>query len=85
MIRVAYVGDRWINVRAVSFTVGERTYGPFAALYGKPTRIDTGSALLVEASLFSADSDEKWQMLEGIADAADLGRPVIAVFEADAP
>jgi hypothetical protein len=40
---------------------------------------------LVEASLFSADSDEKWQMLEGIADAADLGRPVIAVFEADAP
>lgn len=24
-------------------------------------------------------------MLEGIADAADLGRPVIAVFAADAP
>lgn len=85
MIRVAYVGDQWINVRAVSFTVGERTYGPFADLYSKPARIDTGGALVVEALLFSADSDEKWQMLEGIADAADLGRPVIAVFEADAP
>lgn len=85
MIRVAYVGDRWINVRAVTFTVGERSYGPFADLYSKPARIDAGTSLVVEALLFSVDSDEKWQMLEGIADAADLGRPVVAVFDADAP
>ena len=85
MIRVAYVGDHWINVRAVSFTVGERSYGPFGDLYSKPARIDAGGSLVVEALLFSVDSDEKWQMLEGMADAADLGRPVIAVFEADAP
>lgn len=85
MIRVAYVGDRWINVRAVSFTIGERSYGPFDDLYSKPARIDAGGSLVVEALLFSVDSDEKWQMLEGIADADDLGRPVIAVFEADAP
>lgn len=85
MIRVAYVGDRWINVRAVTFTVGERSYGPFADLYSRPARIDAGESLVVEALLFSVDSDEKWQMLEGIADAAELGRPVVAVFEADAP
>ena len=85
MIRVAYVGDRWINVRGVTFTVGERTYGPYADLYSKPTRIEADRSLVVEALLFSIDSDEKWQMLDGIAEAADLGRPVIAVFEADAP
>ena len=85
MIRVAYVGERWINVREVTFTVGERTYGPFADLYSKPARIEAGASLVVEALLFNVDSDEKWQMLEGIAEAADLGRPVIAVFEADAP
>ncbi|MGZ8255425.1 MAG: hypothetical protein ACXWVT_11280, partial [Burkholderiaceae bacterium] len=73
MIRVAYVGDRWINVRAVTFTVGERSYGPFADLYSKPARIAAGASLVVEALLFSVDSEEKWQMLEGIADAADLG------------
>ena len=85
MIRVAYVGDRWINVRAVTFTVGERIFGPYADLYDKPARIAAGESIVAEALLFSVDSDEKWQMLEGIADAADLGRPVIAVFEADAP
>lgn len=85
MIRVAYVGDRWINVRAVTFTVGERSYGPYADLYSRPARIDAGASLVVEALIFSVDSAEKWQMLEGIAEAGDLGRPVIAVFEADAP
>ena len=85
LIRVAYVGDRWINVRTVTFTVGERIYGPFADVYSKPARIDAGASLVVEALIFTVDSVEKWQMLEGIADAADLGRPVIAVFEADAP
>lgn len=85
MIRVAYVGERWINVRGVTFTVGERSYGPFADLYSKPARIEAGASLVVEALLFNVDSDEKWRMLEGIAEAADLGRPVIAVFEADAP
>lgn len=85
MIRVAYVGDHWINVRGVTFRVGERTYGPFADVYSKPARIEAGASLVVEALLFNVDSDEKWQMLEGIAEAGDLGRPVVAVFEADAP
>jgi hypothetical protein len=85
MIRVAYVGDHWINVRGVSFTVGERTYGPYEDLLAKPARIEAGRSLVVEALLFNIDSAEKWQMLEGIAEAAELGRPVIAVFEADAP
>jgi hypothetical protein len=85
MVRVAYVGDRWINVRGVSFTVGERIYGPYADVYGKPARIEAGAALVVEAILFNVDSDEKWQMLDGIAQAAALGRPVTAVFDADAP
>ena len=39
---VAYVGDRWINVRGVTFTVGERTYGPYADVYSKPARIEAG-------------------------------------------
>jgi hypothetical protein len=85
MVRVAYVGDRWINVRGVSFTVGERIYGPYADVYGKPSRMEAGAALVVETLLFNVDSDEKWQMLDGIAQAAALGRPVIAVFDADAP
>jgi hypothetical protein len=85
MIRVAYVGDHWINVRGVSFTVGERTYGPYQDVYAKPARIDTGRSLVVESVLFTIDSEEKWQMLDGIAEAADLGRPVVAVFDADAP
>jgi hypothetical protein len=85
LIRVAYVGDGWINIRSVTFTVGERTFGPYADGFGSPARVEAGNALVVEALVFNVDSDEKWQMLEGIADAAELGRPVVAVFEADAP
>jgi hypothetical protein len=85
LIRVVYVGDGWINIRGVSFTVGERTFGPYADGFGKPSRVEASNALVVEALVVNVDSEEKWQMLEGIAEAADLGRPVIAVFEADAP
>lgn len=85
MIRVAYVGNGWINVRGVTFTVGERTYGPYADLYSRPTRIEAGGALVVEALMFKVDSVEKWRMLDGIAESYELGRPVVAVFEADAP
>jgi len=83
MIRAAYVGDSWIDLRSVTFTVGERTYGPFADIYSKPTRIEVGASLVVEALLFSVDTDEKWQMLEGIAEADELGRPVIVVFDGE--
>lgn len=85
LIRVAYVGDAWINVRSVTFTVGGRSFGPFSDGYGQPARMEAGGSLVVEALVVNVDSDEKWQMLDGIAEAADLGRPVIAVFEADAP
>jgi hypothetical protein len=85
LIRVAYVGDGWINVRSVSFVVGERVFGPYADGFGKPARIEASDALVVETLVFRIDSDEKWQMLDGIAEASELGRPVIAVFEADAP
>jgi hypothetical protein len=85
LIRVAYVGDQWINLRGVSFTVGERAFGPFLDGFGKPARIEASGSLVVEALILQVDSDEKWQMLEGIAEAAELGRPVIAVLEADAP
>jgi hypothetical protein len=85
MIRVAYVGDRWINLRGVTFSVGERIFGPFADVYSKPTRIEAGASLFVEALLFNVDSDEKWGMLEAISESYELGRPVIAVFDGDAP
>lgn len=85
LVRVVYVGDSWINVRGVTFTVGERTYGPYVDGFSKPSRIDAGNGLVVEALIFNVDSREKWQMLDGIAEAADLGRPVVAVFEADVP
>ena len=84
MIRVAYVGDGWINVRSVTFTVGERTFGPYDDLYQQPTRLQVGPAR-VEALMFSIDSDDKWRMLEAIAESDGLGRPVIAVLDADAP
>ena len=83
MIRVAYVGDSWIDLRSVTFTVGERTYGPFGDIYSRPTRTEVGASLVVEALLFSVDTDEKWQMLEGIAEADELGRPVIVVFDGE--
>jgi hypothetical protein len=85
LVRVVYVGDAWINVRGVTFTVGERTYGPYVDGFNKPARIDAGNGLFVEALIFNVDSGEKWQMLDGIAEAADLGRPVVAVFDADVP
>ena len=85
LIRVVYVGDGWINIRGVRFTVGERSFGPYQDGFGKPSRIEAGNALVVEALVLNVDSDEKWQMLEGIAEASELGRPVVAVFEADAP
>jgi hypothetical protein len=85
LVRVVYVGDAWINVRAVTFTVGERSYGPYADGFSRPARIEAGGGLFVEALVFNVDSREKWQMLDGIAEAAELGRPVVAVFEADAP
>jgi hypothetical protein len=81
MIRVAYVGASWIEVRSVTFTVGERIYGPFADLYDRPTRLEAAPSVFVEALLFSVDTDEKWRMLEGIAEADELGRPVVIVFE----
>jgi len=83
MIRVAYVGAAWINVRSVTFTVGERTYGPFDDIYSKPTRTAVGTSLVVESLLFSVDTDDKWRMLEGIAEADELGRPVIVVFDGE--
>ena len=85
MIRVAYVGAQRINAESVTFTVGERTYGPYADVYSKPTRLAAGASLIVEALLFSVDSDDKWRMLDAIAEADDLGRPVIAVLDGDAP
>ena len=33
--------------------------------------------------MFPVDSDEKWRMVEGIGEAAELGRPVIFVFDGD--
>ena len=83
LIRVAYVGDGWINVRSVTFTVGERTFGPYTDGFGKPARVEANGSLVVETLIFKVDTDEKWQMLDGIAEASELGRPVIAVFEAD--
>jgi len=83
MIRVAYVSNAWINLRSVTFTVGERTYGPFADIYNRPTRTEVGASIVVEALLFNVDTDEKWGMLEGIAEADELGRPVIVVFEGE--
>lgn len=83
LIRVVYVGDAWINVRGVTFTVGERTFGPYADSFDVPARLRSDGHF-VEALVLNVDSNEKWQMLEGIAEAADLGRPVVAVFEADA-
>jgi hypothetical protein len=35
--------------------------------------------------MVAVDSDDKWRMLEAIAESDGLGRPVIAVFDADAP
>jgi hypothetical protein len=85
LVRVAYVGNGWINVRAVTITVGERTFGPYVDSFGKPSRIEAGQGLFVESLIFKVDSDEKWRMLEGVGEASDLGRPVIAVLEADPP
>lgn len=85
LVRIAYVGDTWINVRAVTITVGERAFGPYVDGFGKPARIEAGNGLVVETLVFNVDTEEKWQLLEGVAEASDLGRPVIAVFEADAP
>jgi len=83
MIRVAYVGDSWIHAESVTFTVGERIYGPFDDVYHTPTRTQVGPSLVVEALMFPVDSDEKWRMVEGIGEAAELGRPVIFVFDGD--
>ncbi len=83
MIRVAYVGNVWINARSVTFTVGERVYGPFADIYDRPTRVEAGPSLFVESLLFSVDTDEKWRMLEGIGEADELGRPVVVVIDGE--
>jgi hypothetical protein len=83
MIRVAYVGDSWIHAESVTFTVGERIYGPFDDVYRKPTRTRVGPALVVEALMVPVDSDEEWRMVEGIGEAAELGRPVIFVLDGD--
>ena len=83
MIRVAYVGDSWIHAESVTFTVGERVYGPFDDVYSTPTRTRVGPSLVVEALMFPVDSDEKWRMVEGIGEAAELGRPVVFVFDGD--
>ena len=83
LIRIVYVGDRWINLQTVTFTVGERSYGPYGDIYSNPTRIVAEESLRVEALLFSVDSEEKWRMVDAIAEAEDLGRPVIAVFEGE--
>lgn len=83
LIRVAYVSNHWLNVRSVTFTVGERTYGPFSDVYSKPTKVAVDGSTVVETMLFPIDSDEGWQMLEGIGEADELGRPVIMVFEGD--
>lgn len=83
MLRVAYVGDSWIHAESVTFTVGERIYGPFDDVYRKPTRTRVGPALVVEALMVPVDSDEKWRMVEGIGEAAELGRPVIFVLDGD--
>ena len=83
MIRVAYVGDSWIHAKSVTFTVGERIYGPFDDVYRAPTRTRVGPSLVVEALMFPVDSDETWRMVEGIGEAAELGRPVIFVFDGD--
>lgn len=85
MIRVAYVGDRWMNLRDVTFTVGERSFGPFEDVYRKPARIEAGASLVVETLLFKVDTDEKWRMLEAISESYALGRPVIVVLDGDAP
>lgn len=83
MIRVAYVSDSWINVRSVTFTVGERTYGPYTDIYDTPGRIKVDASTVVETLLFPIDSEEKWRMVEGIGEADELGRPVILVFDGD--
>jgi hypothetical protein len=83
MIRVTYVGDSWIHAQSVTFTVGERVYGPFDDVYSTPTRTRVGPSLVVEALMFPIDTDEKWRMVEGIGEAAELGRPVIVVFDGD--
>ncbi len=85
LIRVVYVGNGPIHIRGVSFTVGERTFGPYADGFGRPSHVEAENGLVVEALVLNVDSDEKWQMLDGIAEASDLGRPVIAVFDADTP
>ena len=82
MVRVAYVGDVWINAKSVTFTVGERIYGPFGDGYSEPTRLRVGS-LMVESLIFSVDTEEKWRMIEGIGEAAELGRPVVLVFDGE--
>ncbi|HTN48006.1 MAG TPA: hypothetical protein VMK32_01095 [Burkholderiaceae bacterium] len=84
MIRVAYVGDAWIHAQSVTFTVGERSYGPFEDAYSRPTRLRVGS-FVVESLMLPVDTDEKWRMLEGIGEAAELGRPVVVVFDGDVP
>ena len=83
LIRVAYVGDAWINARSVTFTVGERIYGPFVDIYDRPTRVEAGPAVFVEALLVSVDTDEKWRMREGIGEADELGRPVVVVIDGE--
>ena len=83
LIRVAYVGDAWINARSVTFTVGERIYGPFPDIYDRPTRVEAGPSLFVESLLFSVDTEEKWRMLEGIGEADELGRPVVVVIDGE--
>jgi hypothetical protein len=80
MVRVAYVGDAWIHAETVTFTVGERIYGPFGDGYSEPTRLRVGS-LMVESLIFPVDTEEKWRMIEGIGEAAELGRPVVLVFD----
>jgi len=82
MVRVAYVGDAWIHAESVTFTVGERTYGPFGDGYSEPTRMRIGS-FMVESLIFAVDTDEKWRMIEGIGEAAELGRPVVLVFDGE--
>ena len=82
MVRVAYVGDAWIHAESVTFTVGERIYGPFSDGYSEPTRMRVGS-LMVESLIFPVDTEEKWRMIEGIGEAAELGRPVVVVFDGE--
>jgi hypothetical protein len=85
VIRAVYVGQGWINMTSVTFTVGERIYGPFADVYNRPSRTQVDGNVMVEALVLAVDSDEKRRMLDAMAEADELGRPIVAVLDGDAP